>query len=120
MIRRVSGLFLLSAICALPFLAYHLSNWIRYGASFIVGEDLLDKIMYGAAFPGSVLGLLVALVLSGNVHNYNVYLAQALGVIINGFLYGAVLWLVLRWAKGRHTPQTSSVPSPNETKQRQF
>ena len=107
MIRRVSGLLLLSALCALPFLAYHVSNWLRYGASFIVGDDLLDKIMYWAAFPGFLIGLFVALVLAGNVHNYNLYLAQAIAVMTNGFLYGILLWLLLHWAKRRPTPQAA-------------
>jgi hypothetical protein len=90
--RRFSSLIFASLLCSIPFLAYDAWNWIRRGTYFIVGGGPLDAAMYWASMPGLFVGGLVVIVVYGNVHNYNLYVAHAVELATNSLFYGCLFW----------------------------
>jgi hypothetical protein len=97
--RRFSGLIIASLLCCVPFLAYCGWNWIRRGEVFLVGDGPLDAVMNWADVPGSFIATLFVLVVYGNIHHYNLYVAEAVQVVANGLFYGCLFWGVWRIVK---------------------
>ena len=97
--RRFAGLIVASLLCLAPFLAYDAWNWLRHGTYFIVDTGPLDVAMYWASVPGGFVGGLFVIVVYGNIHNYNPYVAHTIDLAVNTLFYGCLFWGFWRLAK---------------------
>lgn len=73
-----------------------LKNYLNNGASFVVSEDIFDKLKSYLEFPGMVAGFLVVMIVYQNIHNYDFYVLEAVSITTSSMLYGWIMSLVLR------------------------
>jgi len=90
------SIFLITAIAvALFFIAIDLRNHLINGASFVVNDDILDKIKFYLNIPGFVIGFLFIMVIYQNIHNYNYYVIETVSIISSSLIYGWIASIIV-------------------------